>query len=287
MPDNTKVCKGCNKEKDHSDFYRLKYSHDGLQHYCKKCDSVRSAEYLKNRKIPDRYEEPTRICKDCEVDLDIIMFQKHQHAHNGYMSICKACAKLRLVRGAPFKNKKRSKTRSTSRELVIEEREEAKIKRREWHKKRHSIRKETDPIYNIKRRLKCRINRLMKKMGAIKSKTSMKLLGCDIQFFKEWIGSQFQDGMTWDNITLFHLDHSRPCASYNLLDPDQQKQCFRWVNFQPMWAKDNLSKGDKVDWVMIHKHRQKATAYMIRYNDRLISERKNRADNFNKSKKSN
>jgi hypothetical protein len=266
----TKICKGCNKEKDLDDFFRLKYSHDGRQHYCKNCGSAKSAKYLKDR-IPKRYVELTRICKDCKIEMDIEMFNKNCQAHNGRLPICKTCAKNRLV-------KNRSKTKYKPRERSNEDRESAKNKRREWHRRRHQIRKATDPIYDIKRRLKFRIHHLMKKMDCVKSQTSMKLLGCTIQFFKEWIESQFPDDMSWADRKSFHLDHVRPCASYNLLNPDEQKQCFSWMNYRPMWATENLSKGDRVDWIEIMKHRQIATDYMINYTNKIRSSNKQKID---------
>ena len=41
-------------------------------------------------------------------------------------------------------------------------------------------------------------------------------------------------------------DHIRPCASFDLTDPEQQRACFHYTNLQPLWAFDNLSKGAKV-----------------------------------------
>ena len=48
--------------------------------------------------------------------------------------------------------------------------------------------------------------------------------------------------MSWENMGEWHLDHIRPCASFDLTDPDQQRQCFHYSNLQPLWASDNLSK---------------------------------------------
>ena len=49
--------------------------------------------------------------------------------------------------------------------------------------------------------------------------------------------------MNWGNRKKWHLDHIRPCASFDLSDINQQKECFHYSNFQPLWAKDNISKG--------------------------------------------
>lgn len=74
------------------------------------------------------------------------------------------------------------------------------------------------------------------------------MLGCDFEFFINYIESKFLSGMTWQNHTRtgWHIDHIMPCASFDLTDPEQQKKCFHYSNLQPLWAEDNLRKGDKV-----------------------------------------
>jgi hypothetical protein len=51
--------------------------------------------------------------------------------------------------------------------------------------------------------------------------------------------------MTWDNYGEWHVDHIQPCASFDLSDPKQLAECFNWSNLQPLWAKENISKGAK------------------------------------------
>lgn len=57
--------------------------------------------------------------------------------------------------------------------------------------------------------------------------------------------------MSWQNRgrghDKWHIDHVRPCASFDLTDPEQQKQCFHWSNMQPLWQTDNLRKGSKYE----------------------------------------
>ena len=64
---------------------------------------------------------------------------------------------------------------------------------------------------------------------------------------KAYLELQFTDGMTWENRGNWHIDHIRPCASFDLTDPEQQKQCFHYTNLQPLWAADNLAKSDSWD----------------------------------------
>lgn len=73
----------------------------------------------------------------------------------------------------------------------------------------------------------------------------MELLGCPLDVAKNHIEKQFKDGMTWDNHGEWHIDHIKPCASYDLNIPEEQKKCFHYTNLQPLWANENLSKSDK------------------------------------------
>jgi hypothetical protein len=79
-----------------------------------------------------------------------------------------------------------------------------------------------------------------------KSKSTMKLLGCDINWLRAWLEVSFKPGMTWENYGPgWHVDHIRPCASFDLSDPSQQKLCFHFTNLQPLWAEENQEKYNK------------------------------------------
>ncbi len=79
-----------------------------------------------------------------------------------------------------------------------------------------------------------------------KSAPTEKLLGCPFGYLRLWLEAQFKPGMTWDNYgSHWHIDHIRPCASFDLADPVQQRQCFHYTNLQPLWAEENLRKSDK------------------------------------------
>ena len=78
-----------------------------------------------------------------------------------------------------------------------------------------------------------------------KSCKTMELTGCSLEDLTKHLESKFTEGMTWENYGQWHIDHIRPCASFNLEDPEEQKKCFHWTNLQPLWAADNLKKSDK------------------------------------------
>lgn len=81
---------------------------------------------------------------------------------------------------------------------------------------------------------------------ATKSKRTIALLGCSVEHLRKHLEKQFATGMTWENYGLkgWHIDHKRPCASFDLTQPEQQRLCFHYTNLQPLWALDNLRKND-------------------------------------------
>lgn len=114
-----------------------------------------------------------------------------------------------------------------------------KNKIREYFNNRYKI----DSNYRLRGALTRRIWKVLK--GVNKSKSTLELLGCTLKELWQHLESQFKFGMNKENYGKWHVDHIRPCASFNLTDPLQQAKCFHYTNLQPLWAKDNLSKGAK------------------------------------------
>lgn len=83
------------------------------------------------------------------------------------------------------------------------------------------------------------------------------LCGCSIQELISHIESQWVVGMDWSNYTHdgWHIDHVRPCSSFNLDIREQQRVCFNWRNLSPLWGSKNSSKnasydaGDETRWI--------------------------------------
>jgi len=94
--------------------------------------------------------------------------------------------------------------------------------------------------------LRGRVRSALKSQSAIKSNRTIELLGCSISHLRWHLESQFTEGMTWENYGKWEIDHILPCASFNILDPAHQRQCFHWTNLQPLLAIDNMRKGGKL-----------------------------------------
>jgi len=106
-------------------------------------------------------------------------------------------------------------------------------------------RRDEDAQYRMKMALHVRLYGAVKRQKGIKSSKTLELLGCTIEDLRLFLETEFSEGMTWENYGEWHIDHIRPCASFNLEDPEEQKRCFHWTNLQPLWAQDNMRKGAK------------------------------------------
>jgi len=96
--------------------------------------------------------------------------------------------------------------------------------------------------YWLSKVLRSRVYRVLK--GDLKSAPTLTLLGCSIEYLKRYIERLFLPGMSWDNYGVhgWHIDHKRPCCTFDLSKPEEQRACFHYTNLQPLWAKDNWTK---------------------------------------------
>lgn len=120
-------------------------------------------------------------------------------------------------------------------------------KKNRYYRKYINKRLKNDEDFKMRKKLGRRVRDALKRIGGEKSGRTMQLIGCSVDYLRKHLENQFQPGMNWQNWTTdgWHIDHIRPCASFDLTDPAQQAQCFHYTNLQPLWAKDNLAKKDQ------------------------------------------
>lgn len=116
-------------------------------------------------------------------------------------------------------------------------------KRNRNHNEYCKRRKAIDPNFKLACTLRTRILSALKSKSAKKASSTFELTGCTVEYLRNHLESLFTDGMTWENHGEWHIDHIRPCVSFDLTDPVQQHECFHYSNLQPLWAHENLSKG--------------------------------------------
>lgn len=108
-----------------------------------------------------------------------------------------------------------------------------------------SQRRRKDPAFRITLSLRGKLTKALKRDEARKSYRTLELLGCPLIWLEIHLSSLFRPGMTWENHgSVWHIDHIRPCASFDLTKPEEQRSCFHWTNLQPLFVLENLQKSD-------------------------------------------
>ena len=122
-----------------------------------------------------------------------------------------------------------------------------KLAHKDEHNARVFERRRRDLDFRIRSNLSSRLAMAVRK-GRGKAASTLELVGCSLAELRDHLQSLFQAGMTWESYGHkgWHIDHIRPCASFDLTDPAQQRVCFHFTNLQPLWAKDNLRKSAKL-----------------------------------------
>lgn len=202
-----KTCGGCKEEKALSFFNLSTTGKMGRHNHCRVCQkATRRRYYLQNR--------------------------------------VKEIAKTKVYFHTAVAAKARAWTYSKNKEIIL-----ARNRKRratpEVREKTNSCRLKRyreDTNFRLAVNLRHRIRKAMK--GIIKKESSVSFLGCSIGEFKKYIEDLFKPGMTWENYTYrgWHIDHKRPCISFDLSDDKQRAECFHYTNLQPLWMAENISK---------------------------------------------
>lgn len=205
---NTKKCGHCQQSKSFECFNKCKTGTYGLHGHCKDCQKqIRREWYLRNKE-----QEIKKASEYARTDKAI------------------------SARKKSYKNNK---------EKILENN---RIRRRTPHARKlaNSARNKmyhNNISFRISVNLRNRIRRSLK--GILKSKNTLTLIGCTLVQLRTYLESKFADGMSWDNYGYYgwHIDHIKPCSSFDLSQPTEQAKCFHYSNLQPLWMNDNISKG--------------------------------------------
>lgn len=125
------------------------------------------------------------------------------------------------------------------------------IKNKEKINQRSKNRALVDPAYKIRGLISRRINRAIKFSNTTKAGHTIELLGCSYKEAREYLEKLFEPGMSWENhgVKGWHIDHIKPCAAFDLTNPDEQKKCFHYTNLRPLWSSLNTSKNSMYNGV--------------------------------------
>jgi hypothetical protein len=179
---------------------------------------------MKKIKVPIGFGGKYKNCEVHNIDTlnspENFYFRKDKKEFKRYD--CKICVNTRNMKYY-FSNKKK----------IISQQRKYKI-----------FKKKTDPEYKLLHNMRKRMWAILKKQK--KSDSTLKLTGCSLEELRKHLESKFEDGMSWDNYGVWHVDHIIACANFDLSDPEQQKICFHYTNLQPMWGEKNIQKGSRL-----------------------------------------
>jgi hypothetical protein len=209
-----------------------------------------------------------KTCNDCGDTKGIDGFERYS---GGLRSVCRVC---RAAKNKDYRDSHKESIQKYSKEYRTANAEEISKKRkqtyplvkdaylkkqseyyytnktsiRERRRMIHSKRMNTDLEYKIKHTVRARFNSMIKNRGMVKNASVIDIVGCTMPDLISHLESLFKPGMSWDNYGLhgWHIDHVAPLASFDVSKEEELRKAWHYTNLQPLWAKDNLSKGTKI-----------------------------------------
>ncbi len=211
-----------------TNFYSHPTNSDGLYSECKGCRLSIQREYRKNgngKKVAKKYHTSEKGQNSFKKFKQSDNYKKNQIKYN----------KSTKGKKVAFNNYKQYIAKP-----------ENKKKRAIYHKNYLNNRYKTDLNFRLIDRMRKSVNRAIKHARINKNNSTFAYIGCSLIEFKAHIEAQFLPGMTWENHNKYgwHIDHIIPLCTAKT-EEDIYKLC-HYSNLQPLWAKDNLSKGSKI-----------------------------------------
>lgn len=210
---NSKTCRRCHKTKDLSEFFKdYKAMHSEEMVTMESCF--------------------VSFCSSCATKKETVSFKNKEkyYEKGGKEDAAKRMAKFKESNPDYSKKYYKANQKRMSAQTVA-----AQKKRFEKY-----------PLKKFKHDISCLMRSSFKSRGLKKDERVEDMLGCSMEFFWDYIEAQFEDWMTWDNHGEWHYDHIVPMASASTEEEAIQLQ--HYTNFQPLGAKENISKSDNLDW---------------------------------------
>jgi transcription elongation factor Elf1 len=246
-----KRCPRCGQTKYFSEFIKDKNKKSGFS-CCKLC----------KKKYRDEHKEELRL-----------MFKEWRLNH---IDQCRESSKKWRKENpeyyAQYRDKNKEQIRKVDNEWKGKNKEHRIKYNMEWIKKNPEKRREYAHKWRVnnpdkasakykkdsaKRRstLKGKLNNTMSRSISMSLKKGIKahrswesLAGYTIDQLRVHLEKKFKSGMSWDNYGQWHIDHKIPLSVFNFETPEDIdfKKCWALSNLQPMWAKENIAKKNRL-----------------------------------------
>lgn len=235
---NKKACSKCGKVKSLEEFYKHPTCKDGKVPYCKKCDSVISKNAYRKNKGKISAQRKKRYQENKEIEL--VQCKVYRKSNKAKIKVYFEENKVKIeIKAKIYRENNKEKIAVRNKKWRAENKEY----KRQYNRK---IRQ------TVKGRLEIRMGNAIR--GALcrneKQGHWEDLVGYSVQDLKLHLEKQFTDKMSWELFMKgeIHIDHIKPKSSY-FYETTQDisfKECWALSNLQPLFAEDNLKKGDKV-----------------------------------------
>lgn len=266
IPDN-KTCTRCEQSKSLALFGNEKNGKYGKASRCKECMKIYAKEYKAREGKAEMYaklnaasylrrrdakrvesgwtpkEVPTteKMCSICGEVKPLSDYHNDKSSPTGKGYYCKICA---IKKTCAYSKNNREILRS--KEAVRREKNRVSVRAaasRCWAKNKHN------PYFRMKAWMRSSLNRVLRDKG---SKRTCDILGYSHDELVQHIQAQFLRGMTWDNYGKWHIDHIVPLSSFSITDKNDKniRIACALTNLRPLWAKDNLRKSAKREFLI-------------------------------------
>jgi hypothetical protein len=137
---------------------------------------------------------------------------------------------------------------ANKKELVAKQKayEKANPEKRRAIKRKVNAKRRSTAEGSLNHRMSAKINKALSR--GKEGRSWKDLVDFTLDQLKSHLESQFTDGMSWENMGDWHIDHKIPLAAFSFESADcpEFKRAWALDNLQPLWAIDNIRKNDKL-----------------------------------------
>jgi hypothetical protein len=200
-----------------------------------------------------------KICNKCNEDKPLIAFGIRSKEKDGLNPTCKECIR-KQDKKYYFSSRKelmalrnqKPEVKKYNKQWIEQNKDRFKENRKKWNDNNKEKIKEYSLVYSKKRyknninhkislNLRNRLNDALK--NNYKTSSAITLLACSLEEFKLHLEKQFLPEMNWENHgKIWEMDHIKPCALFDLSKIEEQKQCFHYMNYQPLFKTTKIAE---------------------------------------------
>jgi AraC-like DNA-binding protein len=215
-----KKCIKCNIEKDLDEFHLCKKGKEGRKSRCKECVKLETKKHYHNN----------------------IDYYKNYRINN--LDSIKKIKKIWSENNRERVKSKLSKWKEENKSYIIKYRLDNSEKFKIYNKNYSKNRRNSDPLFKLSGNVRNRLIQYLRLTNIRKKNKTFDVVGCSPSELKNYLEKKFTEGMCWELLGVeIHIDHIIPLSS-----ADNEEEIYKlchYTNLQPLWAEDNLKKGNK------------------------------------------